>query len=135
MLLLELSRIIISEINNQQVIMLREVGGMREFPIVVGIFEATSIDRRVKQVTSPRPLTHDLFCSAVELLGGRIRDICIHGMEEQTYFASIRIVRNDELIEIDSRPSDAIAVAVSFQPPLPILIDETVFERSMESVQ
>ena len=131
MIPLELSRIIISEINNQQLITLREVGGTREFPIVIGIFEATSIDRRVKQVASPRPLTHDLFCSAVDLLGGRIQDVCIHGMEEQTYFASIRIVRNDELIEIDSRPSDAIAIAVSFQPPLPILIDEAVLERSL----
>lgn len=128
---LELSRIIISEINNQQVIMLREVGGLREFPIVIGIFEATSIDRRVKQVASPRPLTHDLFCNAVELLGGKIQDICINGMEEQTYFASIRVQRGEELIEIDSRPSDAIAIAVSFQPTLPILIDEDVFERSI----
>ena len=132
MLSLELSRIIISEFNNQQVIMLREVGGVREFPIVIGIFEATSIDRRVKQVVSPRPLTHDLFCSAVELLGGCIQDVYIHGMEEQTYFASIRVVRSGELIEIDSRPSDAIAIAVSFHPPLPILIDETVFERSVD---
>ena len=131
MILLELSRIIISEINNQQVIMLREVGGAREFPIVIGIFEATSIDRRVKQVASPRPLTHDLFCSAVELFGGRIQDVYIHGMEEQTYFASIRIVRGAELIEIDSRPSDAIAVAVSFRPPLPILIEESVLERAI----
>ena len=134
MLSLELSRIIISEINNQQVIMLREVGGNREFPIVIGIFEATSIDRRVKQVASPRPLTHDLFCNAVELLGGRVQDIYIHRMEEQTYFASIRVVRNGELLEIDSRPSDAIAIAVSFQPPLPILIDELVFERSLNQV-
>jgi bifunctional DNase/RNase len=133
MLLLELSRIIISEINHQQVILLREVGGVREFPIVIGIFEATSIDRRVKQLASPRPLTHDLFCSAVELLGGRIQDVCIHGMEEQTYFASIRIVHGDELIEIDSRPSDAIAIAVSFQPTLPILIDEAVLERAVDS--
>jgi len=132
MLSLELSRIIISEFNNQQVIMLREVGGVREFPIVIGIFEATSIDRRVKQVASPRPLTHDLFCSAVDILGGRVQDVYIHGMEEQTYFASIRVVRNGELIEIDSRPSDAIAIAVSFHPPLPILIDETVFERSVD---
>ena len=111
--------------------MLRETGGLREFPLVIGLFEATSIDRRVKQVASPRPLTHDLFRSAVELLGGHIQDVCIHGMEEQTYFAAIRIVRGDELIEIDSRPSDAIAVAMSFQPPLPILIDEAVLERSL----
>ena len=135
MIPLVLSRIIISEINNQQVILLREVGGIREFPIVIGIFEATSIDRRVKQVASPRPLTHDLVCNAVELLGGRIQDVCIRAMEEQTYFASIRVVRGEELIEIDSRPSDAVAIAVSFQPLLPILIDETVLERSLTSTK
>ena len=111
--------------------MLREAGGAREFSIVIGEFEAKSIDRYVKQIAPPRPMTHDLFCSAVELLGGRIQDVCIYGMEEQTYFASIRVVRGEELIEIDSRPSDAIAVAVSSQPPLPILIDEAVFEEAL----
>ncbi len=132
MIPIELSRIIISELNSQQIIMLREIGGNREFPIVIGIFEATSIDRRVKKISSPRPLTHDLVCNVIEMLGGTIRDICIYGMEEQTYFAAIRVVRGDEMIEIDSRPSDAIAIAMAFDPPLPILIDEDVLDRSCE---
>ena len=69
---MELARIIISEINDQQVIYLKEVDGPRMFPILIGIFEATSIDRRVKGFEAPRPLTHDLLVSAVESLGGRL---------------------------------------------------------------
>ena len=67
---MELKRIIISEIHEQQVIALKEVDGDRSFPIVIGIFEATSIDRRVKGMPSPRPLTHDLVATVIEHLGG-----------------------------------------------------------------
>src|SRR3954452_21194244 len=74
---MELKRIIISEIHEQQVIMLKEVEGDRSFPIMIGIFEATSIDRRVKKLPSPRPLTHDLVASVVDHLGGELRDIYI----------------------------------------------------------
>ena len=63
---MDLKRIIINEVQDQQVIILREVEGERSFPIVIGIFEATSIDRRVKGMPSPRPLTHDLVASVIE---------------------------------------------------------------------
>src|SRR5437764_14252569 len=72
---MELKRIIISEIHEQQVVMLKEVDGERSFSIMIGIFEATSIDRRVKRLASPRPLTHDLVANVVEQLRGEIRDI------------------------------------------------------------
>lgn len=127
---LELARIIITEMNNQQVLILREKEGQkREFPIVVGIFEATTIDRRVKKVSTPRPLTHDLLSNTIELLGGVIRDVYIHRLEEHTYFASLRVDQGNKRIEIDARPSDAIAVAVSYDPILPILIEEDVLEQ------
>ncbi len=74
---MELSRIIISEINDQQVIYLKEVDGDRTFPILIGIFEATSIDRRVKQYHSQRPLTHDLLVNVVDSLGGELQDVVI----------------------------------------------------------
>ena len=67
---MELSRIIISEINDQQVVYLKEVDGERTFPILIGLFEATSIDRRVKHHPSPRPLTHDLVVAIVEAMPG-----------------------------------------------------------------
>ena len=129
---MQLSRIIISEINEQQVIYLQEVEGDRQFPILIGIFEATSIDRRVKDYVSSRPLTHDLVVNIVEQLGAELDSVVITELREHTYFAKLRIKQDGELIEIDSRPSDAIAVAVTCNPPLPIYVDEEVLEEAME---
>jgi bifunctional DNase/RNase len=115
---MELKRIIISEVHEQQIIVLREVDGERSFPIVIGIFEATSIDRRVKNVVPPRPLTHDLIVSVVDQLGGDLQDIVISDLQDHTYFAKLRVRRDGELVEIDCRPSDAIAVAVTAKVPI-----------------
>jgi len=123
---MELSRIIISEVNDQQVIYLKEVDGERSFPILIGIFEATSIDRRVKGYPSPRPLTHDLIVSVVEQLGGELQDVVINELREHTYYARLRVRQEGELVEIDARPSDAIAVAVTCDPPLPVYVNEDV---------
>jgi bifunctional DNase/RNase len=123
---MELSRIIISEINSEQVIYLKEIDGTRMFPILIGIFEATSIDRRVKRHEAPRPLTHDLLVNAVEALGGEFQDVVISELKDHTYYAVLRVRHEGELIEIDSRPSDAIAVAVTCDPQLPIYVSEDV---------
>lgn len=123
---MELSRIIISEINNEQVIYLKEIDGPRTFPILIGIFEATSIEKRVKHDEAPRPLTHDLLVNAVELLGGEFQDVVISELKEHTYYAVLRVRHEGELIEIDARPSDAIAVAVTCDPQLPIYVSEDV---------
>jgi hypothetical protein len=129
---MELSRIIISEINEQQVIYLKEVDGDRQFPILIGIFEATSIDRRVKEYRAPRPLTHDLIVSVVEAMGGELDSVVISELRDHTYFAKLRISREGELLEIDSRPSDAIAVAVTCDPPLPIYVAEEVLDEVLD---
>jgi bifunctional DNase/RNase len=123
---MELSRIIISEIGENQFIYLKEIDGERTFPIVIGICEATSIDRRVNGRVSPRPLTHDLIVSVVENLGGELQDVIITELKDHTYFARLRVRKEGELIEIDARPSDAIAVAVTCDPPLPIYVNEDV---------
>jgi bifunctional DNase/RNase len=125
---MQLSRIIISEINEQQVIYLREVDGPRQFPILIGIFEATSIDRRVKNYESPRPLTHDLLVNAVESLGGELESVIITELRDHTYYASLRVRFEGEMVDIDARPSDAIAVAVTCDPSLPIYVSEEVLE-------
>lgn len=129
---MELARIIISEINDQQVVFLREVDGKRAFPILIGIFEATSIDRRIQGSVSgnlpPRPLTHDLLKNAIEELGGEPEDVVITSLVEHTYYALIRIRKEGELIELDSRPSDAIALAVHYDPHLTIYVDDSVLE-------
>jgi uncharacterized protein len=114
----ELSRIIISEENEQQIIFLKEVNGDRTFPIVIGIFEATSINRRVKGLPAPRPLTHDLVASTIDRLGGELEDILISGFKDSTYFAKLRIRHEGELIEVDSRPSDAIVMALTADVPI-----------------
>ena len=120
---MELKRIIINEVQDQQVIMLREVEGDRSFPIVIGIFEATSIDRRVKGMASPRPLTHDLVAAVIDQMGGELQDVYINELKEHTYFAKLRIRKDGELVEIDSRPSDAIALAVTAHVPIYVAED------------
>ena len=110
---MELARIVISDVSNEQIIYLREVDGSRMFPILIGLFEATSIDRRVKGMPSPRPLTHDLVASVIDHMGGELQDIFISELRDHTYFAKLRIRINGELVEVDSRPSDAIALAVT----------------------
>ena len=124
---MELRRIIISEMHDQQVIMLREVDGDRSFPIVIGIFEATSIARRVKNIPAPRPLTHDLVANVVDQLGGEFQDVIISELREHTYYAKLRIRKDGELIEVDSRPSDAIALAVTAR--VPIYVNEDVLNE------
>jgi uncharacterized protein len=124
---MELKRIIISEIHEQQIIVLKETEGDRTFSIMIGIFEATSIDRRVKKMPSPRPLTHDLVVNVVEQLGGEISDIYISELRDHTYYAKLRVKNNGELIEVDSRPSDAIALAVTAN--VPIYVAEDVLDE------
>ncbi|MFQ3650382.1 MAG: bifunctional nuclease family protein [Gemmataceae bacterium] len=124
---MELRRIVISEIHDQQVIELREVEGERRFSILIGIFEATSIDRRVKKLPTPRPLTHDLVANVIESMGGELYDVTINELRDHTYFAKLRIRMNGELIEVDARPSDAIALAVTAS--VPIYVAEEVLEE------
>jgi bifunctional DNase/RNase len=124
---MELRRIVISEIHDQQVIELREVDGERRFSILIGIFEATSIDRRVKKLQTPRPLTHDLVANVIESMGGELHDVTINELRDHTYFAKLRIRLDGELIEVDARPSDAIALAVTTS--VPIYVAEEVLEE------
>jgi hypothetical protein len=123
---MELSRIIMSEINDQQVIYLKEIEGDRTFPILIGPFEAASIDRHVRGVAWERPPTHDLLVNIVENLGGEFQDVVITELKAHTYYAKLRVRHDGELIEIDARPSDAIAVAVTCNPVLPIYVNEDV---------
>ncbi len=128
---MELTRIIISETAEQQLIVLREVQGPRSFPIVIGIFEARAIDLRVKGIAMPRPLTHDLLASVIQHLGGELESIIVNELREHTFYAKLCVRRDGELIEIDSRPSDAIALAVTVNAP--IYVAEEVLEEVCRS--
>src|SRR6056297_3935881 len=89
---MQLARIIISELTENQVIYLQEVDGDREFPILIGIFEATNIDRRVKEdYQPPRPLTHDLIVRVAESLGAEVKSVVINELSDHTYFAKLHL--------------------------------------------
>lgn len=123
-----LSRILIREMADMQVIELSESGGSRKFPIVIGLPEAFAIDRRIKGVQVARPQTHDLLAETIRALGGTLRAIHIHDIESGTFFARLVIERDGETIEVDSRPSDAIALGVADN--VPILAEEHVIEEA-----
>lgn len=127
---MQLSRIIISDINPQQIIYLKEIEGDRTFPILIGIFEAESISTGIKRIASPRPRTHELLVQSIEAMGGELDSVVISELRDHIYFAKLRVKREGELVEIDSRPSDAIAVAVACDPILPIYVSEDVLEES-----
>jgi len=114
----ELSRIIIQETSDQQFIFLREKNGERSFPIVIGTTEALAIDRRLKGVQVPRPLTHDLIFNVVTEMGGNLERIVINDLHDHTFYALLVIRVNDKLVKVDARPSDAIALGIVNQTPI-----------------
>jgi bifunctional DNase/RNase len=116
--LMELQKIIISEMQNEQIIVLKEVDGERHFPIVIGSAEADAINRRLKGVVMPRPMTHDLLAGVIEQLGGKLERIEITNLQNRTFFAQLVVKQDGQLIEIDSRPSDAIALGIATSVPI-----------------
>ncbi len=122
----ELSRIVIDEQSDQQIIVIKEKNGKRSFPIVIGIVEILAIDRRLKGIEPPRPMTHDLLGNIIEALGAKTEKIVISDLRHHTFFAMIHVSLNGRTVEIDSRPSDAIALGVARQ--VPIYVAEHVFD-------
>jgi bifunctional DNase/RNase len=125
----ELSRIIINETSEQQVIFLKERHGTRAFPIVIGIVEIFAIDRRLKGITPPRPMTPDLLATVIESLGARVERIVVDDLRNRTFFAKIHLSIDGRTVTIDSRPSDAIALCAAIKAP--IFVAEQVFEKAM----
>ena len=115
---MDLAQIRISETHDQQVIVLRERNGSRVLQIVIGVTEALAIDRRVKSVQLQRPMTHDLLANVIESLSGELERIVINDLQEHTFYAKLVIRHQGELVEVDSRPSDAIALGVAHDVPL-----------------
>jgi uncharacterized protein len=116
---MELSKIIISEMQDRQIIWLKEVDGERRFTIAIGPTEALAINRRLNgQAGKPRPMTHDLLAMVLEALGGALERIEITDLKEGTFFAKLFIRQGDKLLEIDSRPSDAIALGIANMVPI-----------------
>jgi hypothetical protein len=127
---MELSRVLITELGDQQVIFLKEKNGQRSFPIVIGIAEALAIDRRLKGVATPRPMTHDLLANVIESLGGEVERVVIHDLQDHTFVANLYIRRGEDIIPVDSRPSDAIALGAALDTP--IFVSEKVLQQVSE---
>ncbi|MFA6043846.1 MAG: bifunctional nuclease family protein [Phycisphaerales bacterium] len=148
---MELSRILIRELNDYQIIELREVAapsepvdpadagelgesggqieGGRAFPIVIGLPEAQAIERRLKGIQIKRPMTHELLGNVIEALGAKLVSITINDLSDHTFFATLDIRKADgSVAHIDSRPSDAIALGIAGS--VPIFVAEHVLEAA-----
>jgi len=122
----ELSRILLTDTGEQQVIWLKERNGDRSFPILIGIVEAYAIERKLNDKMVERPLTHDLFANTLNELDVQVERVVVTALKGRTFYASIVLQRDGEKIEVDSRPSDAIALAVRLDAP--IFVEEEVFD-------
>ena len=129
MLEMELNKIIIDEKRHDQLIVLKEKGGERVLPIVLGLAEASAIKLKISGFNPPRPLTHDLLHTTIEHLEATIDRIIIDRLEENTFHAKlvIKTSSGEEKI-IDARPSDSIALAVRAHAP--IFVDDSVLKQS-----
>lgn len=117
---MDLAQIRISESHDQQVIVLRERHGARLLHIVIGFPEALAIDRRVKgqHTQLQRPLTHELLTNVIEQLGAELEKIVVNDLQEHTFFAKLVLRHQGEVVEVDSRPSDAIALGIASDVPI-----------------
>ena len=126
---MELNKIVIDEKRHDQLIVLKEKGGDRILPIVIGLNEASAIKLKISGFQPPRPLTHDLLHSTIENLEASIDKVIIDKLEENTFHAKIIIKTNSgETKTIDARPSDSIALAVRAHAP--IFVEDDVVKQS-----
>ena len=126
---MELNKIVIDEKRHDQLIVLKEKGGNRILPIVIGLNEASAIKLKISGFQPPRPLTHDLLYSTIENLEGRIEKIIIDKLEENTFHAKIVITNASGAHKIiDARPSDSIALSVRAHAP--IFVEDEVIKNS-----
>jgi hypothetical protein len=130
---MDLAQILICETRDQQVIVLRERGGRRVLQIVIGLAEALAIDRRVKGVQMPRPMTHDLLANVIEELSAELERIVINDLKDHTFYAKLVIRQQGELVEVDSRPSDAIALGIAGE--VPVFVEEHVLKQAAHYIE
>lgn len=127
MIELELFEIRIDETSSEQLIVLKEKDGERLMQIVIGIFEAQAIQLKVSGIEYPRPLTHDLLGSVIRAMGGKINRILINDLKDNTFFAQLVLDSVNGQVEVDARPSDAIALALRLEAR--IFVDDDVLDQ------
>jgi bifunctional DNase/RNase len=125
--------LMIDPITNMPIIILRDQEGQRVLPIWVGVFEANAIALQIENVQTPRPMTHDLLKNVIDDLRARVERVVVCELKENTFYAIIHMTANGRSLEIDARPSDAIALALRTRSP--IFVEEAVIQsaRSVES--
>jgi bifunctional DNase/RNase len=119
-------------LTHDPVVILKDVDGQRFLPILIGPFEATAIALALEGAPVPRPLTHDLIRTIFETLEARLEQVVIHDIRESTFFAKLVVRKNGELQEVDTRPSDGIALALRMSAPI-YVSDKIVLEESISS--
>jgi bifunctional DNase/RNase len=125
---MEVKGLLLDPFSNTPVVVLKDSEDKLFLPIWIGVFEANAIALRMENVQTPRPLTHDLVQSLLEHLNTRIERIVINDLQENTFYARIFLVREGESMEVDSRPSDALALALRSNAE--IFVEDDVLEKS-----
>lgn len=126
---MDLARIVIidSDEEKMSMIVLRETEGDRAFPILIGVHEAYAIQRRANQNTMHRPMTHDLIAQMIGQLSFELEQILIHELRDSTFYAKLVLRHDEDIVEIDSRPSDAIAIGAGTDTP--IYVEDAVLDE------
>ena len=125
---MEVKALIVDPIANMPVVILRDAEDKSFLPIWVGVFEANAIALQLEGIRTPRPLTHDLLRQALERLGASTERVVITRLHENTFYAEIHLLVGGTPVVLDSRPSDAIALALRTESPL--FVEEAVLEKS-----
>jgi len=125
---MEIKGLLLDPISNTPVVVLKDAEEQFFLPIWIGVFEANAIALKIENVATSRPMTHDLFFNTLGDLKARIDKVVISDLRDNTFYARIFLVREGESIEIDSRPSDALALALRFDAG--IYVEEEVLEKS-----
>ncbi|MDE2905871.1 MAG: bifunctional nuclease family protein [Acidobacteria bacterium] len=110
--------LMVDPITNMPIVILRDEGGEHVLPIWVGIFEANAIALQIENVTTPRPMTHDLLRNLISDLNGTVEKIVVCDLKENTFYALIHVRVRGETVAVDARPSDAIALALRVSAPI-----------------
>src|ERR1700693_6106015 len=118
-------------VHNMPIVGLKDINGNTILPIWVGIYEANAIALEIEKVSTPRPMTHDLIKTLLVGLGTGIRKVVVSELKDDTFFAIIWLDKDGELISVDSRPSDALALALRLD--CPIYVDDSVLKNSKSS--
>jgi bifunctional DNase/RNase len=120
--------LLMDPVTNMPIVVLKDVNGTAILPIWVGIYEANAIALEIEKVATPRPMTHDLIRNLLFGLEAGVKKVVVSDLKEDTFYAVIWLERNGELISVDSRPSDALAIALRLD--CPIYVAETVLKTS-----